>query len=72
MNDMDVNKTGGPAYPTLSGGHIDEKTFRWEGLSLFDYYAAAAISSGKTIKQAAKIAQEMLELRKEMLFDKAN
>jgi hypothetical protein len=69
---MDINKTGGPAYPTMSGGHIDDKTFRWEGMSLFDYYAAAAISGGKTVKQAATIAQAMIELRKEILFDKAN
>jgi hypothetical protein len=67
---MDINKTGGPAYPTMSGGHIDDKTFRWEGMSLFDYYAAAAISGGKTAKQAVKVAQDMIELRKEVLFTK--
>jgi hypothetical protein len=67
---MDINKTGGPAYPTLSGGKLDDNTFRWEGMSLFDYYAAAAISSGKTAKQAVSVAQMMVELRKEALFTK--
>lgn len=69
---MDIEVTGGPAYPTLSGGQIDEKTWRWEGMVLFDYYAAAAITAGKTPKQAAKVAQDMLALRKELLYTKAN
>lgn len=69
---MDIEKTGGPAYPTLSGGKLDEHTFRWEGMVLFDYYAAAAITGGKTPKQAVKVAQDMIELRKEILFDKTN
>jgi hypothetical protein len=67
---MDINKTGGPAYPTLSGGKLDDNTFRWEGMSLFDYYAAAAISSGKTANEAVFMAQMMVELRKEALFTK--
>jgi hypothetical protein len=67
---MDIEKTGGPAYPTLSGAQVDERTFRWEGMSLFDAYAMAAITGGKTPKQAVKVAQDMIELRKEVLFDK--
>jgi hypothetical protein len=67
---MDINKTGGPAYPTLSGGKLDDNTFRWEGMSLFDYYAAAAISGGRTAKQAVSLAQTMIEFRKEALFNK--
>lgn len=69
---MDINKTGGPAHPTMIGGQNGTEAFRWEGMALFDYYAAAAISGGKTAKQAVKIAQEMIELRKEILFDKTN
>jgi hypothetical protein len=69
---MDINVTGGPAYPTMIGGKKPDESFRWEGMSLFDYYAAAAISGGKTAKQAATIAQAMIELRKDILFDKAN
>lgn len=69
---MDIEKTGGPAYPTLSGAQLDDKTWRWEGMVLFDYYAAAAITAGKTPKQAVKVAQDMIELRKEFLFDKTN
>jgi hypothetical protein len=67
---MDINKTGGPAYPTMIGGHNGTEAFRWEGMALFDYYAAAAISSGRTAKQAATLAQAMIELRKELLYDK--
>jgi hypothetical protein len=67
---MDINKTGGPAYPTMIGGQNGTEAFRWEGMTLFDYYAAAAISGGKTAKQAIKIAQDMIELHKETLFDK--
>jgi hypothetical protein len=67
---MDINKTGGPAYPTMIGGHNGAESFRWEGMALFDYYAAAAISSGRTAKQAATLAQAMIELRKELLYDK--
>ena len=69
---MDIQKTGGPAYPTLSGAQLDDKTFRWEGMSLFDAYAIAAITGGKTPKQAIKVAQDMIELRKEVLYDKTN
>jgi len=69
---MDINKTGGPAYPTMIGGQNGTEAFRWEGMTLFDYYAAAAISGGKTAKQAIKIAQDMVELHKETLFDKDN
>ena len=67
---MDINQTGGPAYPTMIGGQNGAQEFRWEGMALFDYYAAAAISGGKTAKQAAKVAQDMIELRKEVLFTK--
>jgi hypothetical protein len=56
----------------MIGGQNGQEAFRWEGMALFDYYAAAAISGGKTAKQAATIAQAMIELRKEILFDKAN
>ena len=64
---MDIEKTGGPAYPTLNGMQLDDKTWRWEGMTLFDYYAAAAITSGKTPKQAIKVAQDMVALRKDAL-----
>ena len=67
---MDINKTGGPAYPTMIGGQNGTEAFRWEGMALFDYYAAAAIKGGKTPKQAVKVAQDMIELRKQELYDK--
>jgi hypothetical protein len=67
---MEIAQTGGPAYPTMIGGHNGTEAFRWEGMALFDYYAAAAISGGKTAKQAVKVAQDMIELRKEVLYDK--
>ena len=69
---MDINKTGGPAYPTMIGGQNGTEALRWEGMTFFDYYAAAAISGGKTAKQAIKIAQDLIELRNEILFDKDN
>jgi hypothetical protein len=49
---MDLNKTGGPAYPTLSGGLVDDKTFRWEGMTLFDYYLGIFLSMGLTPQEA--------------------
>jgi hypothetical protein len=67
---MEISQTGGPAYPTMIGGQNGQEAFRWEGMALFDYYAAAAISGGKTAKQAVKVAQDMIELRKEVLYDK--
>lgn len=69
---MDIQKTGGPAYPTMIGGQNGTEAFRWEGMALFDAYAMAAITGGKTPKQAVKVAQDMIELRKELLYIKEN
>lgn len=66
---MDLNKTGGPAYPTLSGGPVDDKTFRWEGMTLFDWYAGQFASVGIEPQEAIAFAIELLELRKKHLME---
>jgi len=59
---MDLSRSGGPAYPTLSGGQLREG-FRWEGACLFDIYFTAALKSGKSAKDSFDVAKESLELR---------
>lgn len=66
----DVNKSGGPTNPTLSGGVVDENTFRWEGMSLFDYYVGQLLAAGKTPTTAVKEAAKTMELRNEHLIVK--
>jgi hypothetical protein len=56
---MDLNKSGGPSHPTLNGGQLDDKSFRWEGMTLFDYYVGQLLLAGKApltaVKEAAKV-----------------
>ena len=59
---MNLSRSGGPAYPTLSGGQLREG-FRWEGACLFDIYFTAALKSGKSAKDSFEVAKESLELR---------
>jgi hypothetical protein len=66
---MDLNKTGGPAYPTLSGGPVDDKTFRWEGMTLFDWYAGQYASVSIEPHEAIEYAIKILELRKKHFME---
>lgn len=66
---MDLNKTGGPAYPTLSGGPVDDKTFRWEGMTLFDWYAGQFAAGGAYPQDCCFLAASMLEKRKKHLME---
>jgi len=66
---MDMKLTGGPAFPTLTGGAIDEKTFRFEGMTLFDYYAAASLMGGNAPEDALMDAEFMIESRLDYLQD---
>lgn len=66
---MDMKLTGGPAFPTLTGGSVDEKTFRFEGMTLFDYYAAASLMSGNSPEDALMDAEFMIESRLDYLQD---
>lgn len=69
---MDVNKSGGPAYPTLNGAMVDEHTFRFEGMTLFDYFFAASVISGQDPEDAVEDAALMIELRNEHLHGTTN
>ena len=66
---MDLNKTGGPAYPTLSGGPVDDKSFRWEGMTLFDWYAGQFVAAGDTCDDALDAAAYIIEKRKKHLME---
>lgn len=66
---MDLNKTGGPAYPTLSGGPVDDKVFRWEGMTLFDHYLGHFIASGYGPEDAIKETDRLIQLRKKHLME---
>lgn len=61
---IDIEKSAGPAYPTLSGGKTFDGTFRWEGMSIFDAYFIASIQSGKSPEEAFEIAKVAIEMRK--------
>jgi hypothetical protein len=43
---VDLTKSGGPAHPTLNGAKLDDNTFRWEGMTLFDFYVGQFIVTG--------------------------
>jgi hypothetical protein len=66
---MDINKSGGPAFPTLTGRMVNENEFRFEGMTLFDYYLAAILSSGLEAEEAVEEAMYALELRNEYLTE---
>ena len=63
----DLNKSGGPVNPTLSGGAVGDG-WRWEGKSLFDYYVGQLLAAGKTPTAAIKDAAKTMELRNEHLI----
>jgi hypothetical protein len=67
---MDLKKSGGPAHPTLNGAVIDDNTYRFEGMTLFDFYVGQFIASGDTPKDAVKLAVETMQLRNNHLLEK--
>ena len=66
---MDLSKSGGPAYPTLNGAKIDDNTFRFEGMTIFDFYIAHRTVEGKSPMAAVKDAARVLEYRNAHLVD---
>lgn len=66
---MDLNKSGGPAYPTLNGAALDDNTFRFEGMTLFDFYAGRIIASGQSIESAMAGAARALRMRNQYLLE---
>ena len=67
---MDLSKSGGPAHPTLNGASLDDKTFRFEGMTLFDYYVGQLLVAGKSPLEAVEDAAEVLEHRNTHLWSK--
>jgi hypothetical protein len=67
---MDLKKSGGPAHPTLNGSALDDNTFRFEGMTLFDYYVGQLLLAGETPEQTIEIAAETLEIRNKHLMEK--
>lgn len=65
---MDIKKTGGPAYPTLTGGLLEDGVFRFEGMTLLDAYIIAFIQSGASPDEALDDALDMLDYRNEYLY----
>lgn len=65
---MDIGKSGGPMRPTLNGGQLDDNTFRWEGMTLFDYYVGQLLITGMAPKSAVDNAIKVMELRNDHLF----
>ena len=66
---MDLKVSGGPAYPTLSGAPVDEKTFRFEGMTLFDYYVGQFIKAGASPTLAIKNAKAVMQHRNDHLIE---
>ena len=66
---MDLTKSGGPAYPTLNGAKLDDNTFRWEGMTLFDFYVGQFIAAGVSPDSAMLAAAAVLRRRNEYLFE---
>lgn len=64
---MELSKTGGPAYPTLSGAPIDDATFRFEGMTLWDYYVGQALAGGAGFNDAMARATIIVKKRQEIL-----
>ena len=68
--EMNLDKSGGPANPTLSGGQVDENSFRWEGITVFDYFVGRLLQSGKSPSAAILQAVEVMKLRNNHLMEK--
>jgi hypothetical protein len=67
---MDLSKSGGPCHPTLNGAALDDTTFRFEGMTLFDYYVGQLLLAGKSPITAVKDAGKVLEYRNAHLMEK--
>ena len=65
---MDLDKSGGPIHPTLNGAKLDDNTFRFEGMTLFDFYAGQFIVTGMSPSAAIKNAADVLRRRNEHLM----
>ena len=65
---MDLKVSGGPAHPTLNGAALDDKTFRFEGMTLFDYYVGQFIAAGAAPAAAIKGAKSVMEYRNAFLI----
>ena len=66
---MDLKVSGGPAYPTLNGAVIDEKTLRFEGMTLFDFYVGQFIAVGAAPAMAVKNAKATMQHRNDYLYE---
>ena len=66
---MDAKLSGGPAHPTLSGLAIDETTFRFEGMTLFDYYVGQFAAAGASPAMAVNNAKAVMQHRNDHLFE---
>jgi len=64
---MELSRSGGPAYPTLSGAPIDDTTFRFEGMTLWDFYVGQALAGGRHYQDATDQATMIINVRKEIL-----
>ena len=66
---MDLKVSGGPAHPTLNGAALDDKTFRFEGMTLFDYYVGQFIAAGAAPAAAVKNAKAVMQHRNDHLYE---
>ena len=66
---MDLKISGGPAHPTLNGAALDDKTFRFEGMTLFDYYVGQFIAAGASPTMAIKNAKATMQHRNDYLYE---
>lgn len=69
---MDLKVSGGPAHPTLNGAVIDEKTLRFEGMTLFDYFVGQFIAAGAAPAMAVKNAKATMQHRNDYLYEEKN
>jgi len=64
---MELSKSGGPAYPTLNGASLDDNTFRFEGMTLWDYYVGQALAGGAGFNDAMARASIIIKKRQDIL-----
>jgi len=69
---MDLNKSGGPMRPTTSGRMLDDSTFQFEGMTLFDYFVGQFILAGYDSVDAVKNAKWTMEHRNKHLMGEQN
>lgn len=59
-------ETGGPAFPTENEGQSGPSTWRYEGMTMRDYFAAKAISEMTWVDKTGS-AQECYEIADAMM-----